>query len=105
MARPEFVVKEEYLGEGNNDTYTFDFKIEQLGFLLSILIDEEGKEVERGRGNLPSFIDSVTFNPINGGGSVKLSENLPTDYRLILVLANDEPTQPAEWKNKRSFDL
>lgn len=105
MTRPEFDVKEEYLGDGSNDTYTFDFKIEQLGFLLSILIDEEGKEVERGRGDLPSFIDSVTFNPINGGGSVKLSENLPTDYRLILVLANDEPTQPAEWKNKRSFDL
>jgi len=103
--RELFETQSEYLGAGNLDEYTFDFKISDLTELLVIEIDDTGVETQRVRGDDVVYISSVSFDANDGGGTVTLAADLPTDYRLILMLAPDEPTQAFEFKNKFDFTL
>lgn len=105
MSRPVYDPDVRYIGLGNLAAYSFDFKIEDLTQLLVIALDDTGEEVERVRGDDVVYLSSVDFNDIEGGGTVTLAANLPTDYTLILIQANDEPTQPFEFKEKFSFTL
>lgn len=105
MARSAYVVREDYLGADNLAEYTFDFKIENLSQLLVIEINNLGVETKRVRGTDTTYLSSVTFDPIKGGGKVTLAANLVLNYRLILLLANDEPTQTYGFKDKFDFTL
>jgi hypothetical protein len=105
MSRSTYDVKETYTGDGSLDTYTFDFKIEALTQLEIIELDDDGEETQRVRGDDTTYLDSVTFDAIEGGGTVVLAANLDTDYTLIILLANDAPTQPYEFSNKGTFTL
>lgn len=105
MSRLQYDVKESYTGTGSLDTYSFDFKITQLEQLLVVALDDNGVEIERVRGDDTSFLDSVTFDSKDGGGEVVLQANLPTDYTLIILLADDEPTQDYLFRDKTSFNL
>lgn len=106
MSRSTFDVREPYTGAGNDDTYTFDFKIEAASQLLVVVYDTDDVEVERTTGDVPAtWLDSVEFDAIEGGGTVTLNANLTTGYKLVLLLANDEPTQDYEFKNKGDFTL
>ncbi len=105
MARTVFDPKEEYLGNGLLADYTFDFKIESLDQLLIVEVDDTGVETQRVRGTDTSYLSSVDFDPNDGGGTIHLTANLTDQYRLVLLLANDDPTQPFEFKNKFSFTL
>jgi hypothetical protein len=105
MSRPLYDVKELYLGTGVLDSFTFDFKITALDQLLVIVVDDNGDEVERLRGDDTTFISSVDYDAVEGGGTVNLVDPLTADYTIILVLAPDEPTQDYEFRNKRSFTL
>jgi hypothetical protein len=51
------------------------------------------------------FLESATFNPVEGGGSITLIDNLSTDHVLLILLANDLPTQEFQFRNKTSFNL
>jgi len=105
MARKTYAPKQSYVGAGNLDTYTFDFKIEALEQLMVVILNDDDEEEYRVRGDSGLF-SSVTFNPILGGGSVTLAAgDLLTGYTIILLEANDEPTQPYQFNNKSSFDL
>ncbi|MDV7391725.1 hypothetical protein RZS08_10245, partial [Arthrospira platensis SPKY1] len=69
--RPSYDVREVYVGNGSLDTYSFDFKINELDDLLVIETDENGEIVEQVRGSdTTDLISSVTFDAINGGGSI-----------------------------------
>lgn len=108
MSRDDYDAKEEQLGNGTVDEYTFDFKIENANHLLMIIVDDAGLEVERIRGDdlsASDYIDSLDFDAVEGGGTVTLLAVLPTDYRLLFLLANDNPTQPFAFKNKGDFTL
>jgi len=105
MSRSTYDVKETYLGDGSLDAYSFDFKIEALSQLEIVELDDTGVETQRVRGDDTTYLDSVTFDSIDGGGVVTLAANLDVDYTLILLLANDEPTQPFEFTNKGTFTL
>lgn len=105
MSRQTFNVKDVAIGTGDNDEYTFDFKIEDETHLLIIVQDDDGVETERVRGDDTTFLDSVDFDPVAGGGTVTLVDDLPTDYTMTMLLANDEPTQPSEFRGKASFTL
>ncbi len=105
MSRPQYAVKELYTGTGSLDEYTFDFKITNLSQLLVIEVDDDGVETERVRGDDETYLDSVTFDAILGGGTVFLADNLASGYTLILLLADDEPVQNYEFRNKTSFTL
>lgn len=105
MSRPNYDVKQTYTGTGSLDEYTFDFKIEALAQLLVIVCDDDGIETERVRGDDTTYLDSVEFDAVDGAGTVFLNANLPASYSLIILLANDEPTQPYEFSNNQSFSL
>lgn len=106
MARPIFEIKEQYLGTGALADYTFDFKIGEADEILLIMLDASGVEVARQRGNDTTIlVRSIVFDDENGGGTVTLLANLVTDYTLIMLLANDAPTQPFEFRSKGSFTL
>jgi hypothetical protein len=105
MARTDYDVIEEYTGTGSLDTYTFDFKIESLAQLLVVELNTLGVQTQKVRGTDVTYIDSVTFDAEEGGGTVVLAANLTLNYKLKLILANDEPTQPSQFRNKGAFTL
>src|SRR5690606_14819709 len=98
-------VKESFIGTGSVSQYTFDFKIEDLSHLEVVLANSEGMEVTRVRGDDTEVLDSVTFDNIRGGGTVTLKENLESGWTMLLLLANDVPTQPYEFRRLNSFSL
>lgn len=105
MSRPEYKPKQIFVGTGDLNAYTFDFKITHKSHLLVIAVDDQGEEYERVRGDDLVFLSDVTFDPIDGGGTVTLQVDLPPLHNLIVLLANDEPTQDYEFRNKTSFTL
>lgn len=105
MSRSTYDVKESYTGNGSLSAYSFDFKIEDESQLLIIEADAAGVETQRVRGTDNVYLSSVTFDAVNGGGTVNLAANLTSGYTLLILLANDEPTQEYEFRNKNSFTL
>jgi hypothetical protein len=111
MSREQFMPVEDYIGQDNLAEYSFDFKITALSQLLIVVIDmsdpDNPEEIERVRGDDVTYLDatSTTFDAENGGGTIVLQDNLPTDYLLRICLADDEPTQDAEFRHLSSFTL
>lgn len=112
MAREQYGPRETYVGAGNLTEYTFDFKIEATTQLLVRVYDDTGVEVEsfRGDGTIEgspaessTYFSSLEYDSVAGGGTLTLSDELTTNYIIVLLLANDEPTQAYEFKGK--FDL
>ena len=105
MSRSTYAPKEEYTGTGSLDTYTFDFKITAKSQLLIVEVNDSGVETQRVRGTDVTYLTSVTFDAVDGGGTVILAANLTNNYKLVLLLADDAPVQSYEFKNKTSFTL
>jgi hypothetical protein len=112
MSREQYAPRETYSGSGILDEYTFDFKIEAASQLLVRIYDENGVENEsfRGDGTIEGnpavnadWFGSLEYDSVEGGGTLTLSDELTTDYTIVLLQANDEPTQAFEFKQK--FDL
>lgn len=105
MSRTTYAPKQSYIGTGTLNVYTFDFKIESNTQLLIVVLDAAGLEVQRVKGDDVTYLSGVVFDSVLGGGTVTLLANLPASYKIILLLANDAPTQPYEFSNKTSFSL
>jgi hypothetical protein len=105
MSRSTYAPKESYVGTGSLSAYTFDFKIEALTQLLVVELDDSDVETQRVLGDDVTYLSSVTFDSVEGGGTVNLTANLPSNYTLILLLANDNPTQAHRFRDKGSFTL
>lgn len=102
---PLYDIKEQWIGTNDQTDYTFDFKIQDPKFLLIVIQDNNGLEVERFRGDDTGLLASVIFDPIRGGGTISLLSILQTEYVLTAFLANDYPTQPSTFANMQSFTL
>jgi hypothetical protein len=105
MARASYSPSQSYIGTGSLTAYSFSFKIESLTQLLVIVMDDLGVEFKRVRGNDTTYLSSVTYDNVDGGGTVNLLAVLPTNYTILILQANDAPTQPFEFKNKTTFNL
>lgn len=105
MSITTYDVKEPYTGDGTLNAYTFDFRITSKSHLEVVVVDSDGDEVERVRGTDLTYLTSVVFDATLGGGTVTLAANLPAGYQMFLLLANDEPLQSYEFRNKTSFTL
>jgi hypothetical protein len=97
--------RENYTGQNNLAAYDFDHKISDASQLLVLVADSDGTEIERLRGDDTSYIDSVDFDPVSGGGTVNLLSNLPTGYDIYILLAPDDPVQDNRFKDKFDFTL
>ena len=105
MSRSTYAPKQTYTGTGALASYTFDFKIEVDTQLLVVEVSDVDVETQRVLGDDVTYLSGIVFDPVNGGGTVTLAANLATNYRLILLLANDVPTQGYEFRNKSTFTL
>lgn len=108
MSRPEYLVVAEYIGTGDNPTYTFDFKISDLSQLLILKVKDDFTKVFNVRGDaedVSTYISALTFDASAGGGEITLVSNLETGYHLAILMANDAPTQPQKFKDKGEFTL
>lgn len=103
-----YAPNQEYLGTGLLAAYDGDFLIQSLEHLLVIMVDDDGAEVSRVRGSdTTEIIESVEWDDsgLVAGFTVNLLVELPTDYRLIFLLAPDTPDQSFEFADKDSFSL
>lgn len=97
---------ETYLGNGTLATYTFNFKVRSATDILIIVYNTATNAlVFQERGNVLSNVSSVTFDAINGGGSITLPANLASQRKLIIKLAADTPTQTFKFRDQSEFDL
>lgn len=100
-----FDVRSDYMGTGNLAAYTFDFHIYDKSQLRIIEFDDNGIVVFNIDGTDLIDLASVTFDSKNGGGTVTLAANLPTNYKLSIILALDEPIQDNRYSNQSTFKL
>ena len=104
MSRPSYNPRDNYLGDGVTDTYSFDFKITDESQLLIKVYDADYEVVFSVDGNDTTYLSSIEFDPIRGGGQIVLADPLTSGYHLALIL---EPafTQPDRYRNAGDFSL
>lgn len=105
MSRSNFTTRNEYVGTGSTKDYTFDFKITDLQHIKILVTSDTFVTTFSVKGNDITYLTGVDFNADTGGGTVHLASNLPANHHLTLLLADDAPTQPKEFKNKNDFTL
>lgn len=97
-----------YLGNNDTPTYTFPFKIKSVKEIVVVQLDTNVEPptvdfVERG--DVQINIQSITFDPVLGGGSITFPANLPAGKRIYIKVANDAPTQPTRLREQEDFKL
>ncbi len=102
---PNFDVIEKYTGSGALSAYTFDFKIADLTQIEIIVLDNTGLQTEDVLGTDTTYLSSVTFDAINGGGTVNLKVALPASYTICLIYCDDAPVQSYTFRDQLSFSL
>lgn len=100
-----FNIKEQALGDGINNTFTFDFKIFKATSLLIYIQDAAGNILQKFRGDNTDYLSSAVFDSIKGGGSITLVTTPLEDYVITMFSASDAPDQPTSFGNKTSFSL
>lgn len=100
-----FDVNEVWLGQGNQAAYTFDFKIYEPWMLLVYIQNAEGVVQEVFQGNNATYVTDLVFDPVNGGGTLTLWQNLPENYVINMFPAFNLPDQSSSFPNKSSFNL
>lgn len=105
MSIQGFDYKEQAIGTSDTSAYTFFFKIFNASELHIYIQDSLGNIVFDGDGTDTTFLASVTFDPINGGGTVTLANPLGNGFILTIFLANDAPDQPTQFKYKDSLTM
>lgn len=95
-----------YIGNGTTATYTFDFKVRQASDILIMVYETDTDTlVFEERGNVLANVTSVTFDALNGGGTIVLPANLALLRKLIIKLAVDAPVQDFRFRNQTDFEL
>jgi len=105
MSIASYLVRSEYTGNGTLASYTFNFKIASTSHIIVMVTNATFVTTFRVRGTDITYLTSVTFDAVAGGGTVVLASNLPSGHFLTILLANDEPLQASEFKNKSDFTL
>lgn len=105
MARPSYNPKVQFTGTGLVASYNFTFKIENKTQILATVANATGSVLWEAKGDNTTYISDVVFDAELGGGTVILPAPLPSGYTLIIMEANEAPTQPYEFRNKFDFTL
>lgn len=102
--RPQYDVREVYTGDGLTSVYSFDFKLVEKEHLLILHLDTNGDIVWETRGDDTTYF-TVTQNAAFEGGTVNLIDPLDDQHTLIILLADDAPTQPAKFTTSDKYTL
>lgn len=100
----EFTLQNSYTGDGVLTQFAFDFKVTALDQILVIVLDDTGVETERVRGDDTVYLSTAEFDDQNGGGSITLAAALTAAYTIYIQLADDEPSQDQELRDKFSLN-
>ena len=102
--RPEYKVRRTYLGDGATSIYTIDYKVVDKEDLLAIHLDDNGDIVWNVRATDTSYF-TTTLSPDTLSGQVTLINPLPLNHVLILLLADDNPIQPAKFETNDKYTM
>lgn len=100
-----FSYKEQFIGDGTQTDYEFDFYCSSAANIKLYIQDPNGLIVTETMGDDATVVASVTLNDDNMGGVISLASILPASYVTTLLTANDFPDQPAVWGDKQSLNL
>lgn len=95
--RPEYKVREVYLGDGIQNTFTFDFKIVNVEDLLVLYVDPTGAIVWQARGNDTTYYTTLLNENLDGGTITWVTDEPAVGYEVIILLADDNPKQPSRY--------
>ena len=102
--RPNYIPKESYLGDGSTSQFTFGFKIVNKAHLLVLLVDTvTGLTLWETRGNDTTYF-TTTLNT-DGTGRINTVAIPTVGQKIVLLLADDSPTQPAKFTGDDRYDL
>lgn len=105
MSIQGFDVKDQSLAQADTISYSFDFKIFKASDLLIYLQDVNGVILFSFTGDNSTYVAGLTFDSINGGGTLTLAGGVLDDQQITFMLAPDLPDQPSSFPNKGSFNL
>lgn len=95
--RPEYNVREVAVSDGIQTVFTFDFKIVNPEHLLVLLYRPiDGALLWEARGNETTYFTTVLNDDLSGG-SITTYDIPETDTQIIMLLADDAPTQPTKF--------
>lgn len=94
--RPNYDVRQVYNGDGIQATFTFDFKVVDLEHLLVLHVDSITEEVYFAVRATDTTYFSTTLNG-EEGGSIEFVTEPETGTKVIILLADDNPTQPSKY--------
>lgn len=95
-----------YVGAGNLATYTFPFKIKSADEILIMVFDTTlNTLVFSEAGNVLTNVTSVTFDAVNGAGSIVLPANLAVGRKLFIKLGTEAPSQDFQFREQSDFKL
>lgn len=103
--RPAYNVREVYLGDGIQKVFTFDFKIVNVEDLLVLYVDLTGAEVWRARGNDTTYFTTILNEDLDGGTITWVTDEPVLGYKVIILLADDNPTQPSRYTTDSRYTM
>lgn len=101
--RPTYNIKSTYIGAGNKLDYTFNFKVIDKSQLLIVQTDEDDELIYSVPGTNLVYLTNVVLT--DQGGTVYLAANLPTNNKLLIMFADDQPIQPQRFANAGEWTL
>lgn len=102
--RPQYKVRETYVGTGLLDEYTFDFRVLNLAHLRVIQQTAAGV-VEFDTVATDTTYFTTTLNPDKTGKITLVAGDLDAGKILLLLLADDAPTQPDKYIGSDFYSL
>lgn len=103
--RPAYNVREVYLGDGIQTVFTFDFKIVDVAHLKVLYVDPTGALVWETRGNDTTYFTTLLNENLDGGTITWVTDEPGIDYQIILLLADDTPTQPSRYTTDSRYTM
>ena len=103
--RPAYNVREVYLGDGIQTVFTFDFKIVNVEDLLVLYVDPTGAKVWETRGNDTTYFTTLLNEDLDGGSITWVTGQPGVDYKIIILLADDNPTQPSRYTTDSRYTM
>lgn len=102
--RPNYDIREVYVGNNVLANYTFDFKVSNLAHLKVIMLDELGVVVFDVRATDSTYF-TTTLNEDGVGGTITYAVPPSFNYTIIILLADDQPVQPANYGTDNKYTM
>lgn len=94
--RPNYDVRKVYVGDGILDTFSFDWKLVLPNHMKVLLVDADDSVLWSVYANDTTYF-TTSINQNNMGGTITFVTPPEVDQKIIMLLADDSPTQPSKY--------